>query len=289
MTRERREPRRADARTSTREKTSRPISSVPSRSCSDGACERPGRDDLARLPCGASSGAARTATRGDDRDRHERARARAAGGRRAPPPRRPARGAAAPQPRGVGRRAARRRRAPPARPAVMPPPTTSGTAASSSRVYACAGAREDLLGRARARRRRPRCMTATSSATARAAARSCVTNSSAMPSVAAQVAEQVEHLRGERDVERRHRLVAGQQRRRDGDRAGDRGALALAAGQLAAGSTPAASAGSPTAASVASIRAPALVGAGRRARPAARRSARRSSATASATRRRPGR
>ena len=49
----------------------------------------------------------------------------------------------------------------------------------------------------------------------------------------AQVAEQVEHLRGERDVERRDRLVAGQQRRRYGDRAGDRGALAHPARQPA--------------------------------------------------------
>ena len=47
-----------------------------------------------------------------------------------------------------------------------------------------------------------------------------------------QVAQQVEHLRLDRDVERRDRLVADDQLRLDRERAGDRDALALAAGEL---------------------------------------------------------
>ena len=47
-----------------------------------------------------------------------------------------------------------------------------------------------------------------------------------------QVAQQVEDLRADRDVERRHRLVADDQLRLDRERAGDRDALALAAGEF---------------------------------------------------------
>ena len=43
--------------------------------------------------------------------------------------------------------------------------------------------------------------------------------------------EQVEDLRLHRDVERRHRLVADDDLRADGQRPGDRDALTLAAGQ----------------------------------------------------------
>ena len=47
-----------------------------------------------------------------------------------------------------------------------------------------------------------------------------------------QVLQQVDHLRLDRDVERRHRLVADDQLGLDGERAGDADALALAAGEL---------------------------------------------------------
>ena len=52
------------------------------------------------------------------------------------------------------------------------------------------------------------------------------------PEVLAQLADQVEHGRGQRDVERAGRLVAEQHRRRDDDRAGDRRPLLLAAREL---------------------------------------------------------
>ena len=51
--------------------------------------------------------------------------------------------------------------------------------------------------------------------------------------VAAQVLQQVEQLCLHRDVQPRHHLVADQQARREGERAGHRDALALAAGQFA--------------------------------------------------------
>jgi hypothetical protein len=47
-----------------------------------------------------------------------------------------------------------------------------------------------------------------------------------------EVLEEVDHLRLDRDVERGHRLVADDQLRADGERAGDADALALAAGEL---------------------------------------------------------
>ena len=52
------------------------------------------------------------------------------------------------------------------------------------------------------------------------------------PELALQVLEQVEDLRLHRDVERRDRLVADDQLRVDGERAGDADALPLAAGEL---------------------------------------------------------
>src|SRR3954465_14701192 len=52
------------------------------------------------------------------------------------------------------------------------------------------------------------------------------------PEVVLQVLEQVEDLRLDRDVERRHRLVADDQLRIDRERTRDADALALAAGEL---------------------------------------------------------
>ena len=52
------------------------------------------------------------------------------------------------------------------------------------------------------------------------------------PAVALQILQQVDHLRLHRDVERRHRLVADDEARLDGERARDADALALAAGEL---------------------------------------------------------
>ena len=52
------------------------------------------------------------------------------------------------------------------------------------------------------------------------------------PMLALQVAQQVEDRRLHRDVERRHRLVGDQQRRRDRQRAREADALPLPAGQL---------------------------------------------------------
>ena len=57
-------------------------------------------------------------------------------------------------------------------------------------------------------------------------------NSSARPSSALQVLEQVDDLRLDRDVERRHRLVADDEVWLGGERAGDADALALAAGEF---------------------------------------------------------
>ncbi len=51
--------------------------------------------------------------------------------------------------------------------------------------------------------------------------------------VAAQLHEQVQDLRLDRHVERRHRLVADEELGADGERAGDADALTLAAGELA--------------------------------------------------------
>ena len=52
------------------------------------------------------------------------------------------------------------------------------------------------------------------------------------PYLSLEVLEQVEHLGLDADVERRHRLVADDQRRVEHERAGDRDALALAAAEL---------------------------------------------------------
>ena len=52
------------------------------------------------------------------------------------------------------------------------------------------------------------------------------------PEVALEVAQQVEDLRLDRDVERRHRLVGDDQLRLQRERARDADALALAAGEL---------------------------------------------------------
>jgi hypothetical protein len=50
--------------------------------------------------------------------------------------------------------------------------------------------------------------------------------------LALQLEQQVEHLALDGDIERRHRLVADDQLRAQGDGAGDADALALAAGEL---------------------------------------------------------
>ena len=55
---------------------------------------------------------------------------------------------------------------------------------------------------------------------------------SVSPNSALQVAQQVQHLRLDRDVERRHRLVGDQQLRLQRERARDADPLALAAGEL---------------------------------------------------------
>ena len=55
---------------------------------------------------------------------------------------------------------------------------------------------------------------------------------SVSPSCALQVAQQVQHLRLDRDVERRDRLVGDQQLRFQRERARDADALALPAGEL---------------------------------------------------------
>ena len=47
-----------------------------------------------------------------------------------------------------------------------------------------------------------------------------------------QIAHQIQHLRLHRDVERRRRLVADQKLRLGGERARNRNALSLAAGEL---------------------------------------------------------
>ena len=57
-------------------------------------------------------------------------------------------------------------------------------------------------------------------------------NTSVSPSLPLQVAQQVQHLRLDRHVERRHGLVGDQQLRAQRERARDADALALAAGEL---------------------------------------------------------
>ena len=79
---------------------------------------------------------------------------------------------------------------------------------------------------------RPRYITAIRSATTRATDRSWVTNTTDMSRVAAQLADEVEHGRGQRHVQRAGRLVAQQHRGRHHGRPGQRDPLALTAGQL---------------------------------------------------------
>ena len=78
----------------------------------------------------------------------------------------------------------------------------------------------------------PRYITATRSLTCRTTDRSCEMNTYVSPSSRLQVVEQVDDLRLDRDVERRHRLVADDQLGPQRERAGHPDALALAAGEL---------------------------------------------------------
>ena len=77
----------------------------------------------------------------------------------------------------------------------------------------------------------PRYITATRSLMFFTTARSWAMKISVRP-CCLEVLEQVEDLRLDADVERRHRLVADDQARVEDERAGDRDALALAAGEL---------------------------------------------------------
>ncbi len=79
---------------------------------------------------------------------------------------------------------------------------------------------------------RPRYMTATRSHMWRTTDRSWAMNTSVRPKLALQVAQQVQHLRLDRDVQRRDGLVGDQQLRFQRQRAGDADPLALAAGEL---------------------------------------------------------
>ena len=79
---------------------------------------------------------------------------------------------------------------------------------------------------------RPAYITATRSAISATTPRSCVMRSSARPSFRCSVAQQVENLRLDRDVERRRRLVGDDERRLARQRHRDQRALAQAAGQL---------------------------------------------------------
>ena len=79
---------------------------------------------------------------------------------------------------------------------------------------------------------RPAYITATRSAISATTPRSCVMSSSARSSSRLQLAQQVEDLRLDRDVERRRRLVGDEQRRLAGERHRDQHALPHAAGQL---------------------------------------------------------
>ena len=78
----------------------------------------------------------------------------------------------------------------------------------------------------------PAYITATSSHISATTPRSWVMSMHGRAGLLAQLAQQVEDLRLDRDVERGGRLVGDQQRRRAGERHGDHHALAHAAGQL---------------------------------------------------------
>ena len=79
---------------------------------------------------------------------------------------------------------------------------------------------------------RPAYITATRSAISATTPKSCVMSSSARPNRALQLAQQVEDLRLDGDVERRRRLVGDHERRIAGERDGDHRPLPHAAGQL---------------------------------------------------------
>ena len=79
---------------------------------------------------------------------------------------------------------------------------------------------------------RPLYMTATRSAISAMTPKSCVMSSSARLYRASQLAQQVEHLRLDGDVERGRRLVGNDERRLAGERDGDHHALPHAAGEL---------------------------------------------------------
>ena len=79
------------------------------------------------------------------------------------------------------------------------------------------------------------------------------------PELSLQALEEVEDLRLHRDVERRDRLVADEDLRVDGERAGDRDALALAARERRRTARRRTSAGRPTSRSSAAIRGPSVL------------------------------
>ena len=107
----------------------------------------------------------------------------------------------------------------------------AGVSAISSDVYSAAGLSSTASMRP-CSTMRPRCMTATRSAIVRTRARLWVTNRIASFSDCCEVLEQA-HDRGlHRDVEGRGDLVADQHLGLGRERARDRDALALAAGQL---------------------------------------------------------
>ena len=87
-----------------------------------------------------------------------------------------------------------------------------------------------------------------------------------MPQPVAEVGEQVEDLRADRDVERRDRLVEDDQRRLDDQRAGDGDALALAAGEFVRCTFPRRPASRPTSSSASAMRRCALGAASARLR-----------------------
>ena len=92
--------------------------------------------------------------------------------------------------------------------------------------------RRRALRPAPARRSSPRYITATRSLMCRITARSWAMMMRVRPKRAFRSSEQIDDLRLDRDVERRDRLVADDQLRLAGQRAGDADALALAAGEL---------------------------------------------------------
>ena len=113
-----------------------------------------------------------------------------------------------------------------ARPARRPASTPSARActdASDRRTARATGASSTM---------RPAYITATRSAISATTPRSWVMSSSARPHPLLQLAQQIEDLRLDRDVERRRRLVGDEQRRLAGERHRDQRALPQAARQL---------------------------------------------------------